>query len=742
MKNYAFYFFLGLLVLFQTPVLAVNGLFSKENPLLKSVPAETIFFSGNTQLLSMDDYPLFSLNQSFNMPLNQSEKDALGKELFFLYELYLDLEATILQGNSVLQRHYGLPDNIAVVLYTVGISPVLKITLEDEQAFLDVLTQAEKKSGFQHQEGTVASQKYWFYPMGDKHQLIVSIQKTDDEKNLATIALLSNTSSEAQMQLVFGLTQPLQSIETKVKAIQKENQYLPLLVSFLDFKALVRSLFKTGSKTGSKTKSNTNTPAEENPWIELLGDEKQFFANLQASNCEADIMTLAQEMPQLIAGYKKYELQEQRVIMDFEVLLELKNQNLKSELNRFRGFIPDYVRHGAQDNIVAFGLGLNFSQMSPFFIYMKKAFKESTFQCEQLKTMQKNVAQLNPLMMAMMTGLVDGVQGISFALQDFKAIKPEQTRGGQSSDKTSSYNTSLDKKTAMTFELSSIISLAAENPLKVWQMLAAFIPEAALITPSEKPQKLNLPALDMTGVELFVAIKGQHLVLYSGEQAKTISHALMDEKIIANGFLQETLNYTQLTQAMKELRQVVASPISPQGASQQTLPAEACIYFDESIAVLSRFSGFIDYQNDFVSNGWLNALSADIELKTKVKTDYQLAGKYETHYVQDGCQLAKGGLEEVLEDGTGFYQQYSDDGQCFIFETRYRWEHTGEQMNLQYVGERSRPEGSCVNGFEIWAVPEPEFVNDVCQLRTDPEGEFACLYQWDGELTKSVYKRI
>ena len=254
MKNYAFIFFIGLIALFQTPVLAANSLDSKENPLLKSVPAETIFFSGNTQLLRMADYPFFSLNQSFNAPLSLSEKEALGKELFFLYELYLDLEATMLQGNSVLQRHYVMPDNIAVVLYTVGISPVLKINLEDEQAFLDVLTQAEKKSGFQHQEGLVAGQKYWFYPLSEKYQLIVSIQKKEDEKNLATIALLSNTSSEAQKQLVFGLTQPLQSIETKVKAIQKENQYLPLLVSFLAIKALVRSLFKKGRKT--------NTPAE------------------------------------------------------------------------------------------------------------------------------------------------------------------------------------------------------------------------------------------------------------------------------------------------------------------------------------------------------------------------------------------------------------------------------------------------------------------------------------------------
>ena len=60
MKNYAFIFFIGLIALFQTPVLAANSLDSKENPLLKSVPAETIFFSGNTQLLRMADYPFLA----------------------------------------------------------------------------------------------------------------------------------------------------------------------------------------------------------------------------------------------------------------------------------------------------------------------------------------------------------------------------------------------------------------------------------------------------------------------------------------------------------------------------------------------------------------------------------------------------------------------------------------------------------------------------------------------------------
>lgn len=730
MKNYGFIFFIGLFALLLTTLLTANEKLSvMDNPLLKYVPAETLFFSGNTQLINIDDYPFVSFKPFVDITMSQSERKALDKEHSFLYELYLDLAATAVQGNSVIRTHYGLPQNLAAVFYGIGISPVLKITLADEQAFLNVLNQAEKKSGFHHQQGNLDGLKYRSYPMGDKHQLIISIQSADAGQKAATIALLSNTAAKTQKQSVFGLIVPEQSIKTKVKTIQQENQYLPLSVSFLDFKELVRSLFKANSKPANQL--------EENPWVELFGDQDQFFTQLQASDCETDVMNLAQDMPLFIAGYKKYQVQKQRMIIDFEALLEIKNQNVKTELSRFRGFIPDHVRHGARDNILTFGLGVNLSQISPFYVYLSKVFRETTFQCQQLKEMQKSIAEFNPLMLAMVTGVVDGVKGISFALQDFRSGNTEQTTKGQSSNKNVS-----DTNTAKKFELSALISLSADNPLNVWQMMAAFIPEAALLTPAEKPQKLNFPELEAMGLEIFVATKGQHLVLYTGKQAETVSNNLLNEKMLTNGFFQETLNYTELTRAMKELRHVIASPLSSQEKKQQTLPAEACIYFDETIAVLSRFSGFIDYQNDFVSKGWLNVLNADIELKPMLKTDYKLAGKYQTYYMQDGCQLVKGGLEEVLEDGTGFYQQYSDDGKCFIFETRYRWTHNGEQLDLQYVSEHSRPEGICSNEFAAWAVPEAEYINDSCQLRTEPKGEFACLYQWDGILNKAVYKRI
>ena len=687
----------GFLLLWQSSLVQAT-----ENPLLQHVPADSLFFTGNTELISISDYPLLTFTQSLETPMTGDERQSLGREFIFFYELYTDFERVLKKGNKAIQKHYGLADEIASVAYTVGATPVIKFNLKDKQAFLNILETAEQKSGFQHTIRRFGKLDYRSYVFDQKHELIISIQDYDNDEKLATIALLSQSLTEHSRQLIFGLKKPVPSMVDigKLKAIEKENNYLPLSVSFLDFEQLVRSLFKT----------------QDNPWIELLGSEAQGIKQLQTSQCEADVLNIAREMPKVVAGYRNYQVQGQRINADFEMLLELKNQNVKTELNLFRGFIPDYIRSGAREHILAFAMGANMSQLSPMFFYITQAFRESNFQCPELIEMQKEVAKINPAMLALVTGIVDGIQGLSFALQEFKLT-------------TSNNTTKAD--------VSMILSLAAERPLQVWQMLSAFIPDMAMVKPSAQPQKLRSVQLDNLGMELFVVTRGQHLALYSGKQAQVISQQLMDEKVITNGLFQESLNYTRLTRAVEQLKDFMVS-----SDTTLQLPAETCNYFDESIELLSRMSGFVDFQSDFVSNGWLNVLSADIELMAPEKNHYQLIGKFETHYVQDGCQLLKDGREEILADGTGLYQQYSDDGQCFIFETRYRWQHDSDQISLQYVSERSRADGLCANKFSQWAIPEADFINDVCQLRPSKDGDFACLYHWDNELTKSVYKRI
>ncbi|MCU7939522.1 MAG: hypothetical protein KZQ64_13030 [gamma proteobacterium symbiont of Bathyaustriella thionipta] len=49
-------------------------------------------------------------------------------------------------------------------------------------------------------------------------------------------------------------------------------------------------------------------------------------------------------------------------------------------------------------------------------------------------------------------------------------------------------------------------------------MLIALSPKNALIIPSNRPQKLNVSEFSSSDLELFIALKGKHLVLYSGKK--------------------------------------------------------------------------------------------------------------------------------------------------------------------------------------------------------------------------------
>jgi hypothetical protein len=685
-------------------------LYAAPNPLLKSVPADTILFSGNLEVIHLSDYPMISFSPDMEAPLGQSEREELEPELLFFYELYVDFLKVVSQGTKTFQQHYGLAEQFSSVFYTLGASPVLKLTLDDPQAFLSALDRAEKHAGFQHTMASLAQDMYRSYPVGERHELIVHLLEMENSQVLATVAVLNRSQPEQVKRLLFDIDAPAQALSDtdKLLHIQQKHQYLPLSVNFIDFQALLASLFQQ----------------QNNPWIAMFGDDEQVIAELQASGCEQDIRNITQDMPGIVGGYRQYQTDGQRVTMGLDMLLELNNQEVKHELNQFRGFIPAFIRNGAQDNLFALAIGANLSQLTPMFLYVSKVFKESNFTCEPLVELKQEIAQMNPASIALMTGMADGVKGISLALQDFKIKNVHQ--GG---DETQPVQPVID--------ISMILGMVAENPVRVWQMMSAFVPEIATIIPSEQPQKLQLAELEPYGVDLYVKTKGQQLVLYTGEQASTMAETMLDEAVVNNGFFQETVNYSRLTSAVSDLRDYMTSAESP-----EQLPAESCIYFDETLTMLSRMSGFVDIQSDFVQYGWLNSIVADLTIVPSSPAQFALIGQFETYTMQDGCQLALDGIEMIRQDGSGFYQQLSDDGQCAIFETEYHWSVEGTKMNLQYVSERSRPEGLCDNEFDAWAIPEPDYINDVCQLRAVQDGEFACLYQWEDSLMKSVFKRI
>ena len=691
-----------------------------DNPLLSYVPADTMLFSGNTEQVSIYDYPVPPLDITPREPLSNVEKQQLGAGGRFFYELYQDLQQTINASStdtsiSVFKNHYGLSEQLAFVFYTQGISPVIRVRLEQEQKLLAILDKASNLSGLNFQQKQYLQQKYRSYPLDGAMQLIVSISDRTDKRpvKMATLALIPDNLSERDLSLILGITQTVQSLTVtdKLTSITQDNHYLPVLVNFIDFEQVLLSFFehKTNSIGGWLTGRDNHLSVWQTP------------------ECKEDLLKLIKEVPRLTAGFTRLNnavpFQEDNISQHSEMnaLLKIKNRNVSLELNRFRGFIPDYVKKGSEQNILAFAVGANFSQLAPMFFYVSESFKNTVFKCRPLQKLQDRIAKTNPAMVALMTGVVDGLYGIAFALQKLKLVQqdPQKAAGENNA------------------EVSFLFSITTEYPQQIWRMISGFSSATALITPSKEPQRLNFPELEPYGIELYLAIMGEHLVLYSGQPAQQLAQKLVNKPISANGLIYESINYSALSEAAQHLKQ----SINKTGKENNT-PAESCIYFDETLARLSRMSGTMVYNSDFTERGWHHSLTTDIAVRSPVSKSLLIAGKYHTFYVGDGCRLIKDGVEEILEDGTGFYQKYSEDGQCVIFETRYRWTQSNARLQFQYLSEHSRPQGLCSNEFEPWAVPQEDYMNDSCDLAMEPNGAFACFYHWDGASNKTVYKKF
>lgn len=346
---------------------------------------------------------------------------------------------------------------------------------------------------------------------------------------MATLALIPDNLSERDLSLILGITQPVQSLTVtdKLAGIAQDNHYLPVSVNFIDFEQVLLSFYE--HKTNSI-----------GAW--LPGRDNHLSA-WQTPECKEDLLKLIKEVPRLTAGFTRLNnavpSQEGNISQHSEMnaLLEIKNRNVKLELNRFRGFIPDYVKKGSEQNIFAFAVGANFSQLAPMFFYVSESFKNTVFKCRPLLKLQDRMAKTNPAMAALMAGVVDGLHGIAFALQKLKIVQ-------QSQEKDAGENNA---------EVSFLLSIATEYPQQIWRMISDFSSATALLTPSKEPQRLNFPELEPYGIELYLAIMGEYLVLYSGQSAQQ----LVNEPISANGLIYESINYSALSEAAPHLKQSI-----------------------------------------------------------------------------------------------------------------------------------------------------------------------------------------
>ncbi|MGS0728816.1 hypothetical protein ACVBKF_21645, partial [Shewanella sp. 0m-11] len=231
-------------------------------------------------------------------------------------------------------------------------------------------------------------------------------------------------------------------------------------------------------------------------------------------------------------------------IFGFRTVVESNNQVLLNAYQKLRGYIPAYVQD-IDNSVFTFGLGIDVNQMVPSLTAIWDDMLTPEYQCGPLAEMQVQMSQQSPAMLGMFTGMANGVKGIGVSLIDYKI------------------SDNLDNPQLES--LDAVLSLSAENPAMLFNLVKPFAPELANIQLPANGDAIDLNTIIPIPAEVNVspklAVKGNHLVLFAGNKGEAIANSLAAETLVNNGLMVMSTDYMKMFKPLLTFIELTGEPI-------------------------------------------------------------------------------------------------------------------------------------------------------------------------------------
>jgi len=508
----------------------------KNDPMLDYIPADTLAFSGQLVPFPLKDY-LYSIAGNYQaydvdkmLPVDENSS---AKERFFvsLYKQYM----SVLSEPETLLSTYGLPDTIQSYFYTLGALPVMKIELSNPAAFWAELDRAEQESGLTHtvgQSGSVEYRGYALTNVDDEEHIDIVFAVKD---NWLTVTLNTSFNQAELLETALGekkVEHPI-SATTILQDIANAHGFMQDSISFINHVELVKGLTSTDGNMLAKQMTKM---------IEIEGEDP--FAELKTPVCQTELNGIAANWPRSVMGLNSYSISREESNIDASMVFESNNQVILSALNKMRGFVPSFTAKG-HDNILSVALGVDVNQLAPALNEVWTDLQTPQYQCAALAQMQLQLSELNPAMLGMMTGMANGVKGISVTLADYKLAD----NNGQPSFET----------------LDALISVSAEKPMMLVDMLKPFYPPLANIDLKDNGDPVDITPMLMLppelGVSAKLAIKGNHLVAYTGDRGTELADLMYKQSLESNGFFNMAVDYQKMFAPLVDMVEMSGEPM-------------------------------------------------------------------------------------------------------------------------------------------------------------------------------------
>ncbi|MFT5234932.1 MAG: hypothetical protein ACI90A_000294 [Shewanella sp.] len=508
----------------------------ESNAILAFVPADTPVFSGQLTPFPIKAY-INSISQNYqNYPddmfveLEESD-DVRAKFMLNLTQTYMES----LESGDKFVSTFGLPEQMRSYFYTLGLLPVVKLEVEKPEVVWAVLDKAEQDSGFTHEKKSIKGQEYRAYRLTDEDEsetisLLLSISN-----GILTVTLDSSFIQRDTLETALGLAPVANSLADSgiLQDIMKAHGFNGDGIGYINHQELV---------TAITTKDGNQLARQLTALAELEGEDP--FAIIRSNECHTELSAIAANWPRTVLGASNVSISDTQSHIEFATIVESKNQVILDALSSMRGFIPEYVRN-SNDSVFSMGLGIDASQLVPALTSIWDDMLTPQYQCVVLQEVQQEVSGQSPAMLGMFTGMANGVQGVAASLIDYKFSDDQD-------------NPALEN-------VDAIISLSTQNPSALFNMVKSFVPDLSDIQLKDNGEEIDLTYLlelpPELGIRPKMAIKGEHLVLYTGKVGEEQANKLADEALSNNGIYSLAVDYGKMMTPIIAFSEMTGEPL-------------------------------------------------------------------------------------------------------------------------------------------------------------------------------------
>ena len=550
------------------------------------IPADTLFYMGTGSPVAVKD--IFALIPDFATFRDSTE--SIG----------LDGIDDLLDDPAAGLAAWGIEDKVSFSAYSVGLSPVLRISLSDSEKFNQALRAYETKRGLKsdrreqdgwtinlyspaqlsgindsesednssagaaNESATTESDNSSGTGEADSDvssvvpSLVVGVNETD-----AVVGFVADADDKQSIQVVLGITKPEQSIAAneKMRNLRKKWGYGEGLAAFIDFQQIAAVVTDESNPVGQQLQDSGF----------LSGAMRGYLDQLRSEPCRAEVTQLVSSWPMVVGGYRNFEVSEKQINFDAHMAVVIGHEKLKETLKLFRGLMPS--SQSSSKPMLSLGLGLTVDNLAQALGQLSEMTGSIRYQCQALYPLNSIAARdlgVVSMGVVMFGGLARGVRGVSVSIFDAD-IDPAQ---GLSAVKG----------------IDSAIAITADDPAMLvgtLRMLPQFGVLADLpLDGSEIDVTSAFPLPLPAGVQIKAAMKGNNVVLFSGEKSTDFASRLAQNQ--SEGFFLGKAN-TRLI--LDKLTASLANEGDVEGREQ-------------IMEILDQYlQGELSYSLDFTDNG-------------------------------------------------------------------------------------------------------------------------------------------